>query len=491
MNGQVISFDVTNGFYQSDSLPFSNQRCVNLYVNAPQVSSLTSGGLWNTEGLVEVARTGTGVANSNRGGIEFQNEAYFVNGSNLCKLERTIPPVGDPVYNYAIIGEIGGEGRVSLAENGTQLMIIDSDGTGYIYAPQGSPSFQIISDAGFTANGTPQQVTHVDSYFVVTTDQKKAIISAVGDGTNWNALDFISAEADPDDVVAPFVHKNQLYLLGSITTEQYQNIGGSGVPFQRINGFVLDTGCIAPFSVVNSGPTVFWIGNGENEKPAVWAFNGAEPQKISTTAIEVKLHELDLDDLQSTYAFAYAQRGNRFIHFTTPNSTFVFNATNGRWHERESIVTIDGIRNTLPCRIRSVVQVNNDLLTGDSRDGRIGVIDPDFIGEYSEPYISYFSTQPMYASGNEFALSMIELNCETGLGNPDIPDPKVRLEVSRDGVLFENPRTRSLGASGARRTRPIWYKNGRFEFKGTFKFTISDPVRRRIYGINMKVKPLR
>lgn len=485
--------NIATGFYQSDSVPFVNQRCVNLYPNIPQAQAISQASLFGTEGLREVAVTSYSAKFACRGGIEFQNKPHFVCGENLYEVEKIQPVIGDAVYRVNFIGIVDGNGgRVSMAENGDQLLIVNDIGEGFIYQPNGSPSFSIILDAGFYANGTPKIVRYVDRYFIVSTDQKKAIISAVGDGTNWNAIDSISAEADPDDLVAPFIHKNQLYLLGSQTTEQFQNIGGAGVPFRRVNGFVVPVGCSASFSVINVGDVVYWVGRGEKEKAGIWAFNGGQPQKISTIAIENKLHDLSLEQLQSIFSFAYSQKGNTFINFSTPFATFVFNPVTGLWHERESQVTLStGGREAQRCRISVVIDAFNDLLAGDLKDGRIGILDENEFTEYDEPYIAYFTTQPLYNNSNSFTLPQIELVCETGVGNELAPDPKVRMQISRDGTLFENPRTRELGRIGNRAIRPIWYKNGRISAIGSFKVTVSDPVKRAFYSMDITLKPTR
>lgn len=486
-----MSIDIAGGFYASDSLPFSNQRCVNLYPHVPQGNAITQSALFNTEGLQMVARTGSTKPHANRGSIEFQGKPYFVNGTRLYRLDRSVSVTGSVTYSSVNLGFVGGNGRVSMAENGTQILIINGEGLGFIYSPAATPDLQEISDAGFTANGTPEKVVYVDRYFVVSTSDKKAIISAVGDGTNWNSLDVITAEADPDDVVSPYIHKNQLYLLGTQTVEQYQNIGGAGVPFQRINGWIVGVGCTAPDSVVKMAESVYWVGKAVSEQSAIWMFSGGEPVKVSSIAIDNKLNNLTEAELQQTYAFAYGVAGNRFIHFTTPRNTFVYNEVTQRWHERESTIEIDETGQRVdPCRITSVVEAYNELFVGDTQDGRIGIVDEDSVTEYDSDLISYFTTQPLSNNSNAFSMPVIELNCETGVGTETVRDPKVRMEISRDGVVFENPRVRELGNSGDRSIRPRWCKNGRVSRRMVLRFTISDAVRRRLYSIDCKFKQL-
>jgi len=484
-----MTVDIATGFYASDSLPFANQRCVNLYPNFPQAPALKSSSIFNVSGLVEAANISRLSENRNRGSWVFQDIAYFINGGNLYKLEQIVN--FDKSYSYipTQIGKINGSGFCSIADNGIQMMIIDSDGLGYIYQPAATPQFQSITDNGFSANGKPQSVVFVDSYFVVTTDQAKAIISAPFDGLDWNSLDFVSAESDPDGIVAPFIFKNQLYLLGAVTTETYSNIGGAGVPFQRVNGFVLSQGCSAPFSVRNIGNAVLWIGSGENEQPAVWIFNGGEPQKVSTTAIDNKLNEASAKEITNSFSWAYSHRGHDFVGFTFGDSTFVYDLASGKWHERLSDMRDQrGVRFTKRCRINSVISAYNELLVGDSEDGRIGIIDVDVYKEYDEPLRSFFTTSPLYDLGNSFSLPSIEMVCESGVGNTDKPNPQIRLEISRDGAVFEDPRTRFLGEIGNRKIRQVWYKNGRVSRFCIFKVTVSDPVKRRMFALELNYK---
>tara|TARA_B110000027_G_C16093019_1_gene289393 strand:- start:1360 stop:1659 length:300 start_codon:yes stop_codon:yes gene_type:complete len=90
--------------------------------------------------------------------------------------------------------------------------------------------------------------------------------------------------------------------------------------------------------------------------------------------------------------------------------------------------------------------------------------------------------------GNSFSLPSIEVLCDSGVGNSDAPNPEIRLEVSRDGAVFENPRTRYLGAVGDRKIRQIWYKNGRVSRYCIFKVTVSDFVKRRFFGMELTYK---
>ena len=234
----VTQLPIANGFYVSDSLPVAAQECTNWYPNVVQGAGLSQDTLFGTEGLTQLATSGI-IDNQNRGAHEMAGKPYFVNGDRLYRLEE------DDTLTF--IGDIEGTVRVSMADNGTQLMVLVPNGKGYIYNHV-ADTFAEITDSDFTANGSPQFVVFIDGYFLVTTDTKKFIVSSINDGLSYNALDFGTAESDPDDIVAPIVYKNQLFISGGQTFEAFQNIGGADFPFQR-TGLFLQKGCFAPYSL--------------------------------------------------------------------------------------------------------------------------------------------------------------------------------------------------------------------------------------------------
>ena len=460
---------IANGFYVSPSLPISAQECTNFYPNINEVPALSQETLFGTAGLEEVASTGT-VQNQNRGSHEMNGVPYFVNGTTFYSLVETIVS-GVTVYTLTSYGTVAGTARVSMADNGTQLMILVPSGAGYIFTHTAN-TFVTITDVDFVANGLPQFVVFIDSYFVVTTNTKKFICSAPNDGTSWNALDYGTAESDPDDTVAPVVFKNQLFIAGSETIEAFQNIGGTDFPFQR-TGLFLQKGVYAPYSLINVQDSFMFIGGGSNESPAVWALSGNSTAKVSTVPIDSILQELSSDQLAAVFSWTYAQNGAYFVGFTLPTTTFVYDLTSKRWHERKSVVS--GQLGAF--RVASMVQAYNHVLCGDSIDGRIGLLDPQFYSEYGADIIRTVATQPFQNTMNSFFVPSIELTVESGVGNTTVVDPQISMERSRDGKTWSDPRSRSIGKVGEYDLRAVWRRNGyvnRFEI---FRFTLTDQVK--------------
>lgn len=483
-----ITVNLDGGFYLSDSLPIAAQECVNWYVNIPQsAGALSPANLFGCAGISQLLTTGE-IKQVNRGAHVKDGKPYFLNGETLYRVDRTLDALGNEVFSAVTLGAIAGTDRVSMADNGKQLMILVPGGNGYIIDEDAVPIFQQITDIDFTANGNPQQVVFIDSFFVCSTDSKKFIKSAANDGLSWNALDRGSAESDPDDITSLHVHKNRLYVAGSETIEEFQNVGSGGFPFQR-TGLFINKGVLAPFSMIEAEGSFMFIGGGVNESPAIWAVAGGQLQKASTIAIDAALQDFSLEEIQQAFAYSYAQNGAYFVGFSLPTRTFEFNTITGRWNERKSqIVNSKGLTEKVRWRANSIVSAYNRILCGDSQDGRIGSVEVDTYTEYSSEIIRSVSTQPIANQGETIFIPQVELTMESGVGDLTVSDPQIRMSYAKDGRSFNNQLSRSTGKIGEFNKKAIWNRLGRFPRFAVFNFVMSDAVKPVIIKLEMNVK---
>ena len=467
---------ITNGFYVSRSLPISHQRCSNVYPSIPSKPALSAEQLLFTPGISILTTTGQEVQEFNRGSHVKNGIPYFVNGTSLYRLDLTTERSGGEqleVFSVIELGTIEGNERVSMADNGTQLLILVPGGKGYIYNEDAGTPFQEITDTDFRASGDPQFVEYVDGYFLLTTDSKKFIISAINDGLSYNALDFATAESDPDNIVAPIVLDNLVYITGSETIEGFQNLPSVGrMPFIR-NNIILDKGCKAPHSLIKTNSTFFMVGAGVNESPAIWQFIGGRFRKKSSEAIDQLLATYSESQINSIFATSYSDAGSYFVTFTLPDTTLCFEVITERWHERNSLIDEKEER----WRVNSLVAAYGRILVGDYKDGRIGCLSLDSLKEYENNIIRLFTTQPFSDLGDEIVVSMLELTMESGAGNSEIEDPVVSFSASKDAKLFSEERVRKIGKKGEYQRRVIWYRNGRFDRFVVFLFRMSEPIK--------------
>ena len=474
-----MELSFTNGFNQSESLPIMNRQCTGWYPKFfREDGEIIRRSLMGTPGLNQLATSGTAALQANRGSQVMAGIAYFVNGSTLSRLNAD--------FTISSLGTIAGSGKVSMPHNGIQLMILVPGGKGYIFNKD-TDVFGEITDTDFTANGTPQIAIFIDGFFAVSTDSKKWIVNSLNDGTSWNALDFGTAESDPDIIVAPFNFNNQVAVFGGETIEFFDNIGGADFPFQR-NGVFIQKGLFARFSVVESSRRMMFIGGGEKESPAVWAIQANQEIKISNSGVDLLLNALTQTQLNQVTSYSYSEDDSTFVAWQLPNETITYGVDTGKWHKRQSQVPdIAGSTITVGWRATGLITAYDKLICFDTQDGRVGEINRNFFDEYGTDIQRIFDVDLLKAGGATFAIPRIEVTTESGVADAIVTDPKIRMRKSVDGQTFQNERLRSIRAEGKTQKRQVWRRNGRFKRFGILRFFMSDAVRPVIGNVEVQI----
>jgi hypothetical protein len=482
-----MELPIATGWYEDASKPIAAQECSNFIPQIPQTNAFAKAYLVGTPGISLRSTAGT---SANRGVRVMSGIPYAVNGNTLYRENNDGTTTG--------LGTIVGSGQVSMADNGTQLCIVVPESTGYIYSVSGG--LQTITDTDFTTTlGPSEQVVFKDGFFIHFNSSSSAgtgviyFISNLNNGLAYDALDFGSAEIDPDRISGIHVNRNILYIGGEITIEPVQNVGGSGFPFQRIPGAVIQKGVRSKFSLVDYDNAFAFVGGGENESPAVWRASGSSVQKLSTSAIDNELNKLTSTQLDRVFSTVYADGTGYFLNIHTPTRTFSYDSLASQlggksvWHERKSIDLFD--QETI-WRVNGIVEAYGKLIVADNQSGNIGELDLEVYSEYGTSTISTVSTTPFHNQGNRVTVAEMELTCESGVGNIVAPgdDPVVRRQFSDDGgFTFSNWTTRRLGKQGEYNTRQIWRREGQFSRYRINRFSMSDPVKRVIAKLEGEV----
>lgn len=483
-----VQLEISTGFYQSESLPISAQRCINLIpiIPQPQGSALNQRALLGAPGIKTVVTTGAIVTGSNRGCHVMGGIPFFVNGNTLFSLSSQ-----DVIVSH---GTVDGSGRVSMADNGTKLCIVVPGGNGFVFD---GLTVTRITDPDYRPSDT---VVFKDGFYVFTASDGDVFFnSALNDPLTFDALDFGTGEIDPDKIVAAHVNHNELFILGEETIEIFQNVGGAGFPFQRIPGANIQKGCHAKFTPINFDNTFVFVGGGENERSSVWKVTGSSSvQKISTSAIDFAIQEFTKDEISDAFSWAYSEDGNTFVGFTfessgnrIPARTFAYDATSsalsGRavWSERQSGVTDNR------WRVNSLVEAHNKLLTSDQIDGRIGELDKSTFQEYGNLIFRQKASSPFSNQGNSQFWGEVELTLEGGVGltSGQGSDPIIRMDFSDDGGrTFSNEFSRKAGKIGEFFKRVIWRRQGRIPAHRVIRFTMTDPIKWNIIKLEANIE---
>lgn len=479
-------FPIATGFYEDASKPIAAQECVNLIPRVPQTTGLSPAQLIGTPGISLFADVGN---TPSRGRHTMGGIAYNIVGTTLYRINSDGTDTS--------LGAISGTSKVSIADNGVQMCIVVPSSTAYIYTVAGG--LVAITDTDFTTTlGPSEQVVFVDGFFIhfnnSSTASTSPIIfkSALKDGTAYSALDFATAEADPDNITGIHVSRSQLYVCGEKTIEPFANIGGADFPFQRIQGGVIPKGVSAKFSLNEYDESFVFVGGGKNEQPGVYKFIGGSAQKLSTAAIDNIILGLTDAEQQDIFTTVYGEYGSFFLNVHIKDRVLTFDAQatvslgKNVWHERKSK---DVYGRDTSWRVNGIMQAYGKTLVTDNQDGRVGEMSRDTYTEYGDSITRIVSTAPFHGEGESVRVSEIELTCESGVGLGADDEPYVTRSYSDDGgFTFGNETSRSLGKQGEYKKRQIWRREGQFHRSRIYRFSISDPVKVVIIKMEAKFK---
>lgn len=474
-----VELPFADGFYVSQSGPLLEKRVVNVYPVIPEADAASNRVLFHTPGVTQTAS----VAGANsRGVLVFSDGTpYRVIGTTLYSF--------DSLSVATSHGSISGTTDVSMASNGINIAIVNPTGSSFFFTPSTNTLETIISSA-FLSHGQATSVTFKDGFYVFTTNTVffSSSDKTTNDGKDFNALDFEDAEISPDIIIKGFNDHNQLYILGTETTQVYRTIATSGFPFQLIPGAMIPKGCAARNSVISFDNSFLFMGGGKDERPAIYQALGSSIQRISTRSIEQLLHKLTSEEISNTRAFAYSENGSYFAVFTFGPHTFVYDQTTSRlaaslsWHERQTGVT-DGTgfqkwRGVHGAEVRGKIQI------GDDRSGLVGELDSQVFKEYGGLIERFWSTKPFIDRGNNIFSQSIELFMQTGLGNDDVTDPQIRMDYSDNGSrTFNSEISRSLGKVGEYNTEIKWKRLGSFPQSRVLRWKTTEPVPINVYAL--------
>ena len=467
----MIKLGLVGSTFKQRSLPFDAQRTINFWSVFDQQGKEPSA-LYGTPGLSLFSTAGT---QGHRQSFTSSNgRCFFVTGSKLYEVFAD----GTNTERGTLLSSIG---NVSMDENDSQLGVCD--GQKLYTMDYATNTFAQVTDADLPSR--VGFVTSIDGYFVVIENNTgRFYISSLRDGVNWDALDFATAESNPDELLCCKNALGQLWLLGSNTSEIWTNTGASDFPFSRISGAIMEVGVLAPHSVQDVGNSIFWLGRDKRGGGIVYRANGFVPQPISNEPINIMIGKADKpEDITS---WTYQEDGHTFYALTGGGleTTLVFDLDTGQWHER----SFNNNGNLSPHLAQCVTYAFNKQLVGDRRNGKIYEMSLDYYDDNGEEIVSERIFTHFSDMDQRIRYNALEISMETGVGNltGDGQTPLISMQLSKDGArTWSNWFTTEIGKVGKFLTKVSFRRLGIAE-QMTFKIRISAPVKKALTGAYLK-----
>lgn len=249
-----------------------------------------------------------------------------------------------PVVTFsAPTSGITATGTVQMTGGVVTGVTITNRGSGYTTAP----TVTIADSGGGTGAGATAScllnafptgpfvtgAVFLDSTMYVATQAGRIYGSHLNDPTSWNALNYISAESEPDNLVGITKHLNYILGFGEWSTDFFYDAGNAvGSPLSVSQSYKSEIGCANGDSIVQFEQTVAWIGKSKTTGPAIYMMDGVSPLKVSTPYIERILGNSTLNDVK---AYSFKFNGHMFYVLTLHdlNMTMVYDVNEKQWYQ--------------------------------------------------------------------------------------------------------------------------------------------------------------
>lgn len=442
------------------SVDVSAQQRINLYAEvSPDGESGNNLVLYPTPGLTRFIDMGASPA---RGVYPYEagNVIYEVVGTTLWEIAANGTQTARGTLQPTT-------GRVDMVDNGLQLLIVDGS-FGYTLTFIGN-AFAQITAPGFVAGNT---CAFLDGFFLVQRANSGQFgISGLYDGTSWNALDFATAESDPDLLVRIFVDSGVVLLFGPKTTEFWSDSGALDFPFARIGASAIEWGLAARWSLAKFMDSLIFLRKNRLGAVQVCVMSGTNAVPVSTPAEDYQFSTYS--DVSNATGFAYMVSGHPMyqINFPAADVSWLYDGLTKAW----SVVQY-----RTAGRHRAEIQVNfqGRSYVSDYDNGKLYLLDQNAYADDGAMIVREFTSRHQKtASWSRIPQLWLDMEAGVGLASGQGSDPQVMLTISRDGGKTWGPDLpRGFGAIGENRARAVWNRLGRAR-DWVMRFRVTDPVK--------------
>ena len=435
---------ILNGVYADVGADFGSSYPRNM-VPVPKNTGIAAGYIRTAEGLSRFDVSPPSITGTDRGGIAWNGTCYRVIGTKLVSVSST--------GAVSVLGDVGPGGRVTFDYSFDRLAI--SSG-GRLYYWNGT--LTQVTDADL---GQCNDVIFVDGYFM-STDGEFLVVTELADPTQVDPLKYGSSEVDPDAIVGLMKFRNEVYAFNRYTTEVFDNVGGTGFPFARIDGAMIPKGIVGKDAKCQIGQAFAFVGGGRNEAIAVYFGQGGTAEKISTREIDDVLATYSEEDLAAIIVESRKHRSHDHLYIHLPNESWVYDLSASQalgepvWFALSSDSSSRGAY-----RARNFVFIYSKWLCGDTVDQRIGYVDDTISTHYGDVVGCQFDTTLIYNEGKGALVRSMEL---IGLpGRAQLGDaPVIYASRTIDGLTYSDEKPVSIGNHGQYTKRMQWRSFGKF-----------------------------
>lgn len=462
---------IIEGVYTDANSDYRAAYPRNMYP-VPKAQGVSSGYLRPSEGATLFVKT----EGRDRGGFVFSDLMYRVAGTKLYSVREdgaqtiigTLPDNGENVRFAGSFDRlaVASARRLFYVENGVMTEVTDPD------------------------LGNVFDVIWVDGYFM-TTDGENLVVTELNDPLAIDALKYGSSEIEPDPIIAILKVRNEVYAVNRYTIEIFNNVGGEGFPFQRVEGAQITRGAIGRDACVVHDDAIVFVGSGKNEALGVYVGSNGTSIKISGREIDLALKSYSYNELKNIVLERRAFDSHGLIYVHLPDRTFVYDfyATKATGTPVWFVLT-SGTARTGAYVLRNYTYSYSKWFCGHLTDSKIGILTDTTQEHFGEKITWEFSTQILYNEGAGALVRDLELVALPGRSAFGLK-PTIKTQYSFDGTTFSQPSVIPIGKLGERETRIAWRNQGMLKNTRIQKFSGDSDARLSVSRLELRAEPLR
>ena len=352
-------------------------------------------------------------------------------------------------------GVINGDGPVQIAGNETGVMVCAGQD---LFTYDGTTFAQVPLPDNFNA----VSVIEGASRFIIVRGDSGSFYFTPPLERTVDALDFATAETAADHLLDALFIEDILILFGKETVEFWPNTNDNNLPFQPLEGQVLERGIRATGCATLFNGTFAWV----TDQNTVCAQN--ENNTISNPG----LNERIADSVECSL-FNFFIDGAEFLALRLDDETQCYNARTGAWSKFVSELGQWDAR----CHAQGIFGSDDGktLAFGEGYEELGNTMERRFVGGV-----------PIMGDG--FTVDNVRLRVNPGQTpflSGQYANPVIEMRISRDaGQTWGNWRTANLGQQGEYRKRVEWRALGQASYPGFMaEFRLTDPVALRVSGV--------
>jgi hypothetical protein len=259
-------------------------------------------------------------AGTGRGIFYWRGAIYSVVGGTLYKDLTSKGAVDATAGSFYTFTSCLGTIPKLLLQNGVEAYFYDDAG-----------GLVNIIDADFPPALVPG-IAYLDGTIYVMTPEAYVNGSDLEDPVNWDPLNSLLAQIEPDPGVALSKQMSYVVVFKGWSTEIFYDAqNATGSPLGRVEGAKVNVGCRHARSVQDLDGTLVWASLARSGGVSVMSMSGLKATDISNPSINRLLQDADFS---SVYSWSMQANGHKFYILTLPTSnlSLVYDLKEGLWY---------------------------------------------------------------------------------------------------------------------------------------------------------------